>query len=125
MDPEHRLSDLQSLRLHQAAIDILKLQPERLQAVLATLDHWDAVAPQASKPLRDEWREILQGGFWERALALDDRGQQILQGGFWERALALDDRGQQLRQSSPLGGALPAGRRLAIIRACKGRNSSI
>lgn len=105
MDPEHRISDLQSLHLHQAAIDILKLQPERLRAVLATLDHWDAVAPQASKPLRDEWREILQRGLWERALALDDRGQQ-------------------LRQSSPLGRALPAGRRLDIIRACKGRNSS-
>jgi len=106
MDPEHRISDWQSLRLHQAAVEILKLQPERLQAVLATLDHWDAVAPKASKPLRDEWRAILEGGHWERALALDDRGQQ-------------------LRQSSPLGRALPAGRRLEIIRACKGRNSSI
>lgn len=105
MDPEHRISDWQSLRLNQAAIDALKQQPERLQAVLATLDHWDAVAPQASKPLRDAWREIVLGGLWERALAADDRGQQ-------------------LRQCSPLGRALPAQRRLEIIRACKGRNSS-
>lgn len=105
MDPEHRVSDWQSLRLNQAAIDALQRHPERLQAVLATLDHWDTVAPQTSKPLRDEWREIVLGGLWERALALDDRGQQ-------------------LRQSSPLGRALPAGQRLEVIRACKGRNSS-
>lgn len=105
MDPEHRTSDWQSLRLNQAAIAALKQHPERLQAVLATLDHWDAVAPQASRPLRDEWRKIVLGGLWERALAPDDRGQQLL-------------------QSSPLGRALPASRRLEIIRACKGRSSS-
>ncbi|MBE0549100.1 MAG: hypothetical protein IH627_15915 [Rubrivivax sp.] len=105
MDPVHRISDRQSLRLNQAAIDALKQQPERLQDVLATLDHRDAVAPMASKPLRDQWREIVLGGLWERALALDDSGQQ-------------------LRQSSPLGRALPARRRLEIIRACKGRNSN-
>jgi len=105
MDPEHRISDLQSLRLNQAAIDALKQQPDRLLAVLATLDHWDSVAPRASKALRDEWRQIVLGGLWERALAPDARGQQ-------------------LRQCSPLGRALPASRRLEIIRACKGRNSS-
>ena len=105
MDKDHRISDWQSLRLNQAAIDALKQQPERLQAVLATLDHWDAVAALASRPLRDEWREIVLGGLWDRVLAPDDRGQQ-------------------LRQSSPLGRALPASRRLEIIRACKGRNSS-
>lgn len=105
MDREHRTSDEQSLRLNQAAIDALKQRPEQLLAVLATLAHWDAVAPPDSKPLRDEWREIVLGGRWDRALAPDDHGQQ-------------------LRQCSPLGRALPAARRLEIIRACKGRNSS-
>ncbi|MCU0970050.1 MAG: hypothetical protein MUF03_14800 [Rubrivivax sp.] len=105
MDDRHRQSDLQSLLLNQAAIEALRRQPERLAAVQAVLDHWDRVAPPASKPLRDEWRDILSSGTYERALAPDEHGQQ-------------------LRQASPLGRALSPQARLAIIRSCKGRISS-
>ena len=105
MDPDHRTSDLQSLLLTKAAIDALGSEPRLVGAVLATLDHWDQVAPRASQTLRDEWRDIVLGGQWDRALAPTDRGQE-------------------LRQASPLGRALPAARRLEIIRACKGRNSN-
>ncbi len=104
MDPDHSTSDLQSLLLTEAALEALRREPSRLEAVLATLDHWETVAAASSKPLRDEWRSILTSGEWGRALARTDRGQQ-------------------LRQASPLGRALPAARRLEIIRACKGRNS--
>ena len=106
VDRLHATADAQSLALTQAAIANLRARPELIADVLRTLDHWDRVAPEASKPLRDEWRRIL--------LEQD-----------WERALAVDSRGQQLRQASPLGAALSRGERLTIIRRCKGPKSGI
>ncbi len=91
--------------LTQAAVKALAETPQLRAEVLATLDRWDSVAPSASKALRDEWRDIVSHGDWQRAL---DPG----------------DRGQQLRQASPLGKALQPGVRLAIIRQCKGRSSN-
>ena len=106
MDPEHRASDRQSLMLTTAAIDAIRRRPGLARVVLGTLDHWDQVADASSKLLRDEWRRIVTTGDWESALA----------GG---------SHGQQLRQASPLGKALDPAQRIAIIRRCKGRNSSI
>lgn len=106
MDRLHGSADAQSLALTAAAIANLQSTPALIANVLRTLDHWDRVAPPASKPLRDVWRHILL-----------DRD--------WDRALASDDRGQQLRQASPLGAALTRDERLNIIRRCKGPTSSI
>lgn len=103
MDPQHKTSDLQSLMLTKAAIQALKSDPDLVGAVLATLAHWDRSAPTDSKPLRDEWRDIVASGQWQRALSMDDHGQE-------------------LRQASPLSRALSPKRRLEIIRACKGRS---
>lgn len=105
MDPSHRTSDLQSLLLTQAAVRAMQQQPALVAEALRTLAHWDDVAPLASKPLRDEWREILQSHQFDRALARTDRGQQ-------------------LRQAAPLAGVLDPALRLQIIRACKGRSSN-
>ncbi|MFO1269125.1 MAG: hypothetical protein U1F67_21680 [Rubrivivax sp.] len=105
MDDLHRTSDEQSLRLTEAALHRLVAEPELLVQVRATLDHWDRVAPPSSKSLRDEWRRIL-----------DTRD--------WQAAMQRSDRGQQLRQASPLGRALDARTRWAIIRQCKGRSSN-
>ena len=105
MDTKHQTSDLQSLRLTQAAVAALQAKPRRAGAVLATLDHWDIVAPRASQSLRDEWRCILAEQAWQRAL---DPGP----------------RGQQLRQASPLGKALDPAVRLENIRSCRGPNSN-
>ena len=105
MESDHNLSDEQSLRLTRAALEGLRTRPETLRDVMATLDHWDRVAPLDSKPLRDQWRHILASGDWSVLL---DTGQ----------------RGRQLRQASPLGKALDPLQRLAIIRACKGRSSN-
>ena len=105
MDPHHQTSDQQSLRLTEAAILAVQSNAQLVLPVLATLNHWDATAPSASKRLRDEWREIISTGQWHIALGMDDHAQQ-------------------LRQASPLGRALTPQRRLEIIRACKGRNSS-
>ncbi len=60
MDRDHALSDHQSLLLNEAAVANLRLRPELLAGVVATLDHWDHVAPVASKPLRDAWRDIIR-----------------------------------------------------------------
>jgi len=95
----------QSLRLTHAAIEALHKQPSLLNKVMATLDHWDRVAPHDSKLLRDQWRRILSKQEWSLAL---DTGPD----------------GQQLRQASLLGKALAPAARLAIIRACKGRSSN-
>lgn len=105
MDDRHTQSNLQSLLLTEAAVMNLRSQPGLLDGVRATLDHWDRVAPAASKPLRDAWRDIIRSGDWSRAL---DPGEQ----------------GQQLRQASPLGRALTAARRREIIRSCKSPNSN-
>ena len=105
MSMDHRTNDEQSLLLTQAALAALHAQPSLLQEVIATLDHWDRVAPTDSKPLRDHWRRILLSGQWELTL---DSGPL----------------GQQLRQASPLSKALPARQRLDIIRACRGRSSN-
>ena len=105
MDRDHQISHRQSLALTKAALDRLDQSPTLLNQVLSTLDHWDRVAPLDSKPLRDTWRDILLQRDWSRAM---DPG----------------DAGQALRQASPLGKAIDARERLAIIRACKGRNSN-
>lgn len=105
MDDLHRTSDEQSLRLTQAALDLILKEPALAAKALKTLDHWDTVAPEGSASLRRTWRTMLS--------CLDFRG-----------ALATDEFGQQLRQASPLAGILPPARRLAIIRACKGRSSN-
>lgn len=105
MDPNHQTSDKQSLLLTSVAVDAVLARPELLAAVLATLDHWDQVAPADSKALRDEWRAIVQRGQWQRVLGSD------------EHAMAL-------RQSSPLGRAISPAIRLNIIRQCKGRSSN-
>jgi hypothetical protein len=105
VDPSHQFSDLQSLRLTQEAVGRLHEDPSLLPQVIATLDHWDLVAPTDSRALRDRWRAILDSGDFDAALALDDEGQA-------------------LRQASPLARAIPASVRLQIIRACKGRSSN-
>jgi hypothetical protein len=105
MDRSHAASDEQSLQLTQAALAEIEANPACVAAAFATLDHWDRVAPADTAPLRRLWREILASGDHARALGRDDLGQQ-------------------LRQASPLAKIIPQATRLAIIRACKGRNSN-
>lgn len=92
----HRRQDLRSLALHEQAVRVLRAQPERAERALQVLDHWETAADPASKPLRDEWRRIIENKLWE--LATED-----------------SDRGQQLRQASPLGFVLDAATRSAIL----------
>lgn len=64
--------------------------------VLDILARWELQASSHSKPLRDQWVEIISGENW--ALALED-----------------SELGNQLRQASPLAILLPEEVRLGII----------
>jgi len=98
----HRRQDLRSLALHEEAIRVLEAHPERAERALQVLNHWETAANPASKPLRDEWRRIIENKLW--ALAVED-----------------SDRGQQLRQASPLGFVLDDATRSAIFKRYRRR----
>lgn len=92
----HLRHDLRSLALHQEAVRILKLHPEKARKVLELLTRWEATGDTHTKPLWAEWRRIIEGELWH--LAVEE-----------------SDRGQQLRQASPLGFVLSEDQRTAIF----------
>jgi hypothetical protein len=98
----HRRQDLRSLALHEEAVRVLLAKPDSAERALQVLDHWETAADPASKPLRDEWRRIIENKLW--ALALED-----------------SDCGQQLRQASPLGFVLDEATRSAILERYRRR----
>ena len=87
-DAQHQLQDLQSLMLHQEAVNLLKKNPELIQQALETLEKWRASGDMRSRFLWDEWSVILH----RRA---------------WRRALSHTRRSRELRQASPLATILP------------------
>jgi hypothetical protein len=98
----HRRQDLRSLALHEEAVGVLQSHPESAERALQVLDQWETAADPASKPLRDEWRRIIENKLWP--LALED-----------------SDRGQQLRQASPLGFVLDEATRSVILERYRRR----
>ena len=95
-DAQHELQDLQSLMLHQEAVQLLKKKPELLQLALDTLERWRSTGDPHSRFLWDEWSVILH----RRA---------------WRRALSLTRRSKELRQASPLSTILPAEVRARVL----------
>jgi hypothetical protein len=98
----HRRQDLRSLALHEDAVRVLQAHPERAERALQVLEQWETAADPASKPLRDEWRRIIENRLW--SLAVEDSA-----------------RGQQLRQASPLGFVLDEATRRAILERYRRR----
>ncbi len=92
----HAVQDLQSLALHQAAVDLLKANPALVGEAQATLKRW--LEKGASRSTR-HWLE------WE----------QILLNRQWRKALASGQRAQALRQSSPLVTVLPPHTRKQVL----------
>ncbi|WP_348068793.1 hypothetical protein [Polaromonas sp.] len=74
--------------------------PALIEKALNTLIRWDTIVDQSSKPLRDQWMQILISQNWR--LALEE-----------------SDLGNQLRQASPMATLLPNSVRLAIIAEVK------
>ena len=88
----HQAQDLQSLVLHELAVDLGKKDPERIKEAQQVLERWMATAGPHSRPLFDKWMAIL-------------RNRQ------WSKVLGRNRNAQELRQSSPLTVLLPKGTR--------------
>ena len=87
-ESRHQAQDLQSLALHEAAVRLVKANPDLVQQVQATLERWLEDTDSRSSDLWREWRAILQ------------RRQ-------WRKILGRTARAQELRQASPLVTVLP------------------
>jgi len=95
-DARHRLQDLQSLALHEAAVRRVKEQPELLQQAQETAQRWLATGDVRSAILWREWLDILAVGAWRKVLGRSRHAQQ-------------------LRQASPLVTVLPEAVRQQIL----------
>ena len=93
----HQLQDLQSLALHEAAVDLVKTKPALLLKTQKTLRHWLEHGDARSADLWIAWDKILKEHSWRQVL------------GHTRRA-------QQLRQSSPLVTILPDANRQEILK---------
>jgi len=96
----HELQDLQSLVMHQEAVQLLKNNPELVSRAFSTLDRWSSTIDPRTRPLLDRWKQILETRNWKLALSNTERAKQ-------------------LRQASPLATLLPQETRLRIISDIK------
>jgi transcriptional regulator with XRE-family HTH domain len=92
----HQLQDLQSLALHEEAIQALKSDPTLVEAARNTVSRWLETGDARSSGLWREWLHILETRAWRRVLG---RSQHA----------------QQLRQTSPLATLLPDATRRRIL----------
>ena len=92
----HRLQDLQSLALHEAAVRIVKADPALVLRAKATAQRWLDAGESRSASLWHEWIDILDAGAWRKVVG---RGR----------------RAQQLRQASPIVTMLPEELRQGIL----------
>lgn len=96
-DPSrHTVQDLQSVALHQAAVDLVKANPALLVKAEQTLARWMAKGPSRSNSLWLQWEAILHNRQWRKVLAYNRRAQE-------------------LRQSSPLVTILPQEARNLVL----------
>ena len=93
----HRLQDLQSLALHEQAVQLVKTDPALLLQAQGTLERWLATGDSRFAGLWREWQTILNTGSWRKALGRTRHAQQ-------------------LRQTSPLVTILPDEVRLRILK---------
>lgn len=75
--PGHRLHDLRSLALYQAAVHMLQEDPARAERALEVLDRRERTTAAPMLPHFHEWRRIVEGRLWHLAVEDSDRGQQL------------------------------------------------
>ena len=93
----HKVQDLQSLALHDAAVRLVRSNPELLQRAQETLNTW--LADSRNSRSTGLWKE------WEAILA----------NGTWRKVLGRTRHAQELRQASPLTTVVPEDVRLRIL----------
>ncbi|MBN8510745.1 MAG: helix-turn-helix transcriptional regulator [Burkholderiales bacterium] len=95
-DRQHRVQDLQSLALHEAAVRLVRDDAELIQNAADVLQRWLGAGESRSSSLWREWQDILQ------------RRQ-------WRKILGRTRRAQELRQASPLVTVLPESVRRDVL----------
>lgn len=105
-DASHRLHDLQSLALHEEAVQLAKANPDLVQKAQATVSRWLANGDVRSASLWREWQSILGTGAWRKALSRTRHAQQ-------------------LRQASPLVTVLPEEMRQRVLQQVKALKAGI
>lgn len=105
-ESRHRIQDLQSLALHEAAVRLAKHNPSLLQRAQDTTARWLANGDPRSAVLWREWQRILSAQAWRKVLSRTRHAQQ-------------------LRQSSPLVTVLPEEVRLQILKEVRELRSGV
>ena len=101
-DTKHRIQDLQSLALHEEAVQQVKANPELVQKAQETVGNWLAKGDSRSASLWLEWQKILQTGAWRKALGRTHHAQQLRQASPLVTVLTEDARQRVLRQAGDL-----------------------
>lgn len=95
-DALHQAQDLQSLALHEAAVQMVRSDPQLLAQAQETVQRWLSGGPTRSTSLWQEWDAILKSKSWKKVLGRSQRAAE-------------------LRQASPLTLVLPAEIRTEIL----------
>lgn len=75
----HQVQDLQSLALHEAAVQQIRSDPALRQLAQATLERWLQAGNSRSTSLWLEWQDILRHNKWRKALGRTRRAQELRQ----------------------------------------------
>lgn len=95
-DAQHQAQDLQSLALHEAAVQMVRSDPQLLAQAQETVQRWLGGGPTRSTSLWQDWDAILKSKSWKKVLGRSQRAAE-------------------LRQASPLTLVLPAEIRAEIL----------
>jgi hypothetical protein len=98
----HRIQDLQSLALHEEAVQRVKANPALVQQAQETVGNWLAKGDARSSSLWIEWQKILQTGAWRKALGRTHHAQQLRQASPLVTVLTEDARQRVLQQVAEL-----------------------
>jgi transcriptional regulator with XRE-family HTH domain len=98
----HAIQDLQSLALHEEAVQLVKTNPALVQQAQETVGKWLAKEDSRSKSLWIEWQKILQTGAWRKALGRTHHAQQLRQASPLVTILTEKARQRVLQQTSDL-----------------------
>lgn len=93
----HKIQDLQSLVLHEKAVERMRAEPHLIDEAKATVKHWRERGNTRSHTLFAEWEHILTEKKWSKVLGSSRHAQE-------------------LRQASPLPSLLSKEERECILR---------
>ena len=105
----HRLQDMQSLALHEAAVQLAKSNPALVLQAQDTAKRWLATGDSRSASLWREWQSILDAGSWRNVLGRTRHAQQLRQASPLVTILPEEVRQRILQQISNLKNGIKIG----------------